>query len=336
MSTYNVHAGHGIAGCIGCGAVGILDESVEDRKVKNKLIELLRQQGHTVYDCTFESSASPNTILNQIVKKCNTNAVDLDISIHLNSGRNDGTGDGKTGGVEVFGYNEEVKKIGSRICEKISGTLGITNRGFKINQNLYVLNSTKSKAILIECCFVDDRDDANRWNPEKCAQAIAEALTGKAASQAAVTKKQAKVQLYSVNGTEAQRFKVHHNQDGTVSLENVACGLYLDVAGASTKDGAVVQVYEKNGTASQKWKMEQMKGGYTPSGTAPFIITSALSGKKCLDVAGAGKTDGTKIDIYTKNRSAAQQWSIIDHGDGTWTMINAGSCKALDVVGGGK
>lgn len=58
MVTYNIHAGHGISGGQGCGAIGILDESKEARNVKNKLIDILRKHGDTVYDCTFEGSAS--------------------------------------------------------------------------------------------------------------------------------------------------------------------------------------------------------------------------------------------------------------------------------------
>lgn len=178
MSIYNIHAGHGISGGQGCGAIGILDESKEARNVKNKLIDILRKRGDIVYDCTFEGSASQNTILNKIIEKCNQHKVDYDISIHLNSGRSDSIGDGKTGGVEVWGYDNVVKDIGLEICNEISTSLSITNRGFKTSQTLAVLRNTKSKAILIECCFVDDRDDANKWNADKCAIAIARALTG--------------------------------------------------------------------------------------------------------------------------------------------------------------
>ena len=176
MGTYNIHAGHGKSNGQGCGAVGILDESSEARKVKNELIKLLRAAGNTVYDCTYEGNANQNTILSEIVKKCNAHDVDLDISIHLNSGRNDYSGDGSTGGVEVYGYNTDVKEIGDKICTSVSNTLGIRNRGFKTTKNLYVLNNTKAKAILVECCFVDDKDDAEKWNAEKCAKAVCEAL----------------------------------------------------------------------------------------------------------------------------------------------------------------
>lgn len=180
MGTYNIHAGHGNAGGLGCGACGILNESTEARKVKDLVIKYLRAGGHTVYDCTYNGNASQNTILAGIVKACNSHAVDLDVSIHLNSGRNDYAGDGSTGGVEVYGYDNGTQAVGSAICEKISGSLGIRNRGFKTTKNLYFLNKTKAQAILIECCFVDDKDDAAHWNADKCAKAIVEAITGKA------------------------------------------------------------------------------------------------------------------------------------------------------------
>ncbi|MDE7432430.1 MAG: N-acetylmuramoyl-L-alanine amidase [Lachnospiraceae bacterium] len=178
MATYNIHAGHGRSGGQGCGASGILDESTEARYVKAELINLLRESGNTVYDCTYEGNAGQNTILAAIVKNCNKHDVDLDISIHLNSGRNDFSGDGSTGGVEVYGYDNDVKDIGERICMEIASSLDIRNRGFKINKELYVLNKTRAKAILIECCFVDDRDDAKNWNPILCAKAIATCLCG--------------------------------------------------------------------------------------------------------------------------------------------------------------
>lgn len=175
MSTYNIHAGHSLV----CrGANSILDEVTEDRKVKNAVVELLRAAGHTVYDCTDDNGKTSNENLIAIVAKCNAHAVDLDVSIHLNAGRNDTAGDGKTGGVEVWGYNDGTKDAGTRICVEIAAALGITNRGFKTNQGYYVLKHTKAQAIIIECAFVDDKDDADRWNVEKCAQAIVKGITG--------------------------------------------------------------------------------------------------------------------------------------------------------------
>jgi len=179
MSTYNIHAGHSL---ICRGANGVLDEVTEDRKVKNTVVELLRAAGHTVYDCTDNSGRTAGENLSAIVAKCNAHTVDLDISIHLNAGKNDTAGDGKTGGVEVWGYNDDTKDVGTRICAEIAAALGITNRGFKTNQGYYVLKHTKAQAIIIECAFVDDKDDVNHWNAEKCAQAIVKGITDNVAT----------------------------------------------------------------------------------------------------------------------------------------------------------
>ena len=110
----------------------------------------------------------------------------MDVSIHLNAGRNDTVGDGKAGGVEVWGYNNVTKEVGSRICAEIAAVLGITNRGFKTNQGYYVLKHTKAQAIIIECAFVDDKDDADHWNAEKCAQAIVKGITGSVVTAAQI------------------------------------------------------------------------------------------------------------------------------------------------------
>ena len=168
MGIYNVHGGHNF---IVPGAKGFLDETTEDRKVTARLIQTLRSAGHTVYDCTDNSGRTQRKILSNIVAKCNTHTVDLDISNHLNAG-------GGTG-VEVWCYNEKTKAIAAAICSNISASLGIPNRGVKYSQSLYVLRKTNSPAVLIECCFVDSKNDTDRWNAEKCGDAIASAILGK-------------------------------------------------------------------------------------------------------------------------------------------------------------
>lgn len=163
----NVHSGHSLK----CrGASGYLDEVNEDRKVKNRVIELLRANGHTVYDCTDDNGATQNANLKAIVNKCNSHSVDLDVSIHLNAGGGTGT--------EVYIYNSKskAKDEATRIAEKISNELGIRNRGVKERTNLYVLRKTKSPSLLIECCFVDNAVDKVKWNSDKCAKAIVEGI----------------------------------------------------------------------------------------------------------------------------------------------------------------
>lgn len=170
MGIYNVHAGHCPQGQGTSGAVGFLQESVEDRKVKNRVITALKGAGHTVYDCTDDTNCTANQNLQRIVAKCNAHSVDLDVSIHLNAG-------GGTG-VEVWCYDSKTADIAAKIAGNVSNALGIRNRGVKYSQGLYVLRNTKSPALLVECCFVDSQNDADKWDTDKCGDGIASAIIG--------------------------------------------------------------------------------------------------------------------------------------------------------------
>lgn len=175
MGIYNVHAGHCPQGQGASGAGGIFYESIENRKVKDAVIEGLKGLGHTVHDCTVNYATSKNGCLNAIVAMCNAHNVDLDISIHFNAS----TGAGH--GVEVLCYDTGTQDVAQSICNTISA-LGFRNRGVKYRRDLCVLNSTKAPAILIECCFCDNQADANIYNANTMAQAIVKGITGQAAS----------------------------------------------------------------------------------------------------------------------------------------------------------
>ena len=179
MAVFNVHAGHNPKGRIACGAVGLLDESEQDRIIKDKVIALLRAKGHTVYDCTVDNGTSQNDVLRKIVSKCNAHTVDLDISIHLNSGANDRKGNGRSTGTEVLIYNStsKAKPYAQRIVNNIA-SLGFKNRGVKVNSGLYFLKRVKGPALLVETLFCDDADDIKLYNADKMAKAIAEGILG--------------------------------------------------------------------------------------------------------------------------------------------------------------
>lgn len=175
----NVHAGHNPAGKAACGAVGIINESTENRRVKDEVISQLRELGHTVYDCTVDNGSGQADVLNKIVAKCNAHEVDLDVSLHFNSGANDKTGNGKTTGTEVWVYPGDRKAL--EYARKISAAIseiGFKNRGVKTSKDLYVLRNTKATAILVEGCFVDDKDDVELYNYYEMASAIVCGITG--------------------------------------------------------------------------------------------------------------------------------------------------------------
>ena len=183
----NVHAGHNPDGKIACGAIGLIKESTEARLVKNLVIAKLKSLGHTVYDCTVDNGKSQSDVLQQIVKKCNAHKADLDVSIHFNSGANDKGGNGKTTGTEVLVYDSKskAKSYAENIAKAIS-PLGFKTRGVKYRSDLYVLKKTTAPALLVECCFVDDKDDVKLYSAEKMATAIVKGITGQTVNNAPV------------------------------------------------------------------------------------------------------------------------------------------------------
>ncbi len=171
-----VHAGHNPSGKIACGASDLLDESREARWITRKVIKLLRKNGIKAVNCTVNNGTSQGDVLRKICAKCNAVAdADLHISIHFNSGRSDRKGDGRTGGTEVLLTQNVADKddIAKRVCNQMA-KLGFTNRGIKTRTDLYFLNRTKAPALLVEVCFVDDRDDYMLYTSDR--NAVAKAI----------------------------------------------------------------------------------------------------------------------------------------------------------------
>lgn len=182
----NVHAGHNPAGKVACGAVGLINESTENRNVAAEVIAQLRGLGHTVYDCTVNDGVNASDVLKKIVAKCNAHDVDLDVSIHFNAGAADPKGNGKTTGTESYIYSDssKAKPYAQEIARNIAA-LGYKLRDDAVKDDvknasyLYVLKNTKAPAVLVECCFVDDADDVGLYSVHSMASAIVKGIAGK-------------------------------------------------------------------------------------------------------------------------------------------------------------
>lgn len=151
-----IDKGHTIEGNKQCGAVGFLNESRENREVGNRVIDKLRELGHTVIDCSCNAANSVNEQLAAVVQKANAQKLDLMCSLHLNAG-------GGTG-VEVYTTNTSgAKTVAKRVLDTYISKTGFKNRGHKYAE-FYVLRHTIAPAFLIEMCFVDTQVDKDRWD----------------------------------------------------------------------------------------------------------------------------------------------------------------------------
>ena len=109
----------------------------------------------------------------------------------------------------------------------------------------------------------------------------------------------ANVQLYSLNKTDAQKWLVSHDSKGYVSFKNVNSGMYLTATGSSN-NANVNQQSPSNGY-NQKWIIAF-------DSNQNIKLVSGLNSKLVIDVSGGKISNGSNIQLYTSNNSAAQKW----------------------------
>lgn len=160
------------------GAVGILNEVDEARRVVEHLADELRTRGVEVVVFHDDVSTSQSANLDAIVRAHNCESRQLDVSVHFNAF------DGKAHGVEVLYVTQY--ELATQVSAAIAAAGGFTDRGPKERTDLAFLNGTHEPAILIETCFVDSADDAKLYdrNFDAICRAISNVLGGEIADVA--------------------------------------------------------------------------------------------------------------------------------------------------------
>lgn len=109
----------------------------------------------------------------------------------------------------------------------------------------------------------------------------------------------ANVQLYSLNKTNAQKWKITHDSTGYVFFQNVGSGMYLTASGS----GITANVYQQKQTNdyNQKWIVMF-------DNNQNLRIVSALNSTMVLDVKDGKIRRCSNIQLYTSNNTNAQKW----------------------------
>lgn len=218
-----IDMGHTVSG-VGYGAVGLVSESEETRRIGKPLIKYLQSLGHTVVDCTVDRATSVKDSLNKICSNANKHHLDLFVSIHLNASK-----DKKGEGVEVYTYAGKKLVQAERVLKNISD-LGYRSRGIKDGSHLAVVRRTNAPAMLIECFFCDNEKDVSKYNVDKMIKAIAEGVTGKKISDA--------------NYQEANKNPPTDKTEGRNKVKIKKNGKIIEVDGFLQNDSNYVKVRE--------------------------------------------------------------------------------------------
>lgn len=150
----------------------------------------------------------------------------------------------------------------------------------------------------------------------------------------------ANVQVYTANGTNAQRWYLTYVGDGYYTIKHAGTGEVLDVQGAGTEKGTNVQQYQLNNTHAQHWS-------FVDAGDGLYYIVSRLASNMVLDVCGGKSANGTNVQIYNNNNSDAQKFRLVEVSQakastktdlkGTYSVrVASSNGYSVDVVNGSR
>src|SRR5262249_48746090 len=171
-----ISSGHGlhVSGAVGPSPWG-LNEVNEARRVVNRTAELMRASGVDTIVFHDDVSTTQNENLNRIVNYHNAQGPhDYDVSVDFNSYRTTAT----PMGAECLYVTQEA--LSRDVSASIAQAAVLPDRGPKKRTDLFFLNNTREKAILIETCFVDSSADADHYRQhfETICSGIASTLSG--------------------------------------------------------------------------------------------------------------------------------------------------------------
>ncbi len=175
----NISSGHSI----NCqGAIDIINEVTEAKKVVDRVYDIIKASGKACYKYHDTSSSSSQNLVN-IVNWHNGFKDGVDVSIHFNAY----THTDKAMGTEVCYYSQPT--LAKEVSKNIANAGGFIDRGAKQRTGLYFLKHTNKPAILIEVCFVDSVKDVELYkaNFENICQAIAKSLIGQISTSVPAT-----------------------------------------------------------------------------------------------------------------------------------------------------
>lgn len=161
---------------------------------------------------------------------------------------------------------------------------------------LYTPNGTASQLFVVSSSDVNIATGVSMIITSVTNKKLVTDVTG------ASTANGARVQLYSSNNTNAQKYRFESIGNGTYKIVNINSGKMLDVAVGSTANGAALQQYTSNNTVAQQWTVRNYGSGK--------IALVSVNANKAVDIPGGNAVQQTQLQLYSPNGTVAQQWLV--------------------------
>ena len=117
----------------------------------------------------------------------------------------------------------------------------------------------------------------------------------------------ANLQVYEINNSNAQKFKITKRVDGTYKIANIRSGKVADVLGATFQNGTNIQMWDDTDNAAQKWT-------FTKRDNNSYSIYLAAT-NFVIDLTGANASNGGNIEIWEYVEGSTQELWILEKLD---------------------
>lgn len=161
---------------------------------------------------------------------------------------------------------------------------------------LYTPNGTASQLFVVSSSDVNIATGVSMIITSAANKKLVTDVTG------ASTANGARVQLYSSNNTNAQKYRFESIGNGTYKIINANSGKVLDVSSGSTANGAALQQYTSNNTVAQQWTVRNYGSGK--------IALVSVNANKAVDIPGGNAVQQAQLQLYSPNGTVAQQWLV--------------------------
>ena len=161
---------------------------------------------------------------------------------------------------------------------------------------LYTPNGTASQLFVVSSSDVNIATGVSMIITSVANKKLVTDVTG------ASTANGARVQLYSSNNTNAQKYRFESIGNGTYKIINANSGKVLDVAGGCTANGAALQQYTSNNTVAQQWTVWNYGSGK--------IALVSVNANKAVDIPDGNAVQQAQLQLYSPNGTVAQQWLV--------------------------
>lgn len=130
--------------------------------------------------------------LSERTHRANSWGADLYLSIHYNAY---GSGWNNANGIETLVYNQSNSNVGYKVAKEVHPRVikatGRSNRGIKSRPDLWEMRKTAMGALLIECGFMTNREEANLMKSDSYRRKVARAIVDGLADYYNLRKKKA-------------------------------------------------------------------------------------------------------------------------------------------------